>query len=163
MAYELSELGVAPERIVKETIGKESQSTFGNIARLIELMGKNPSWNSIIILTNEYHIPRTSKIIDLILEEAAKISTSLRSDTVEPLKYIFRDELTDEFFAGLKRIASGEACLHVTPCEHILSSYDDDFSDAYRKISGTPEFAKRVAAERQGVYQLAAGSYSRTI
>lgn len=163
MAQELSDLGVDPERIVKENAGKESQSTFGNIARLIELMGQNPEWNNVVIVTNEYHIPRTEKIMDLVLAEAVEIDSATLDTSDRHFRYLQREELTTEFFVGLERIKSGEARLITAPCERIVAEYDSGFAEAYDRISQTPEFAKRLSAERQGIYQLTVGSYSRTI
>lgn len=54
MEYELLELGVKPERIIREEI---STTTMSGLAQAFVLAQKH-HWKSIIFVTNEFHLPR---------------------------------------------------------------------------------------------------------
>lgn len=165
VAREVMEMGVSEERIVKEDEGRESQSTFGNVARLIEQLGRHADWKNVAIVTNDYHIERSQVTAGMVIEEAIALGVVEEGFVLDTskLRYLREDEVTPKFVAGMRRLVARDVQLRMVACEAVITAYDPEFAKDFAAIQAMPEYRMRVSEEARGAEDFRMKRYVRSV
>ncbi len=112
MESELVKLGIAPSRIIRE----ENSTTTLNGMSEAESLSKKLGWSDIIIVTNEYHVPRLSAMWKT-LKSSVRANIVVAEDVITSVRPEFEKEfgVVKQTPAYIKRLASeadGLAALH---------------------------------------------------
>jgi len=162
----LEKAGVPSDKIEEE---KESTTTFeGLINFLMIAIEKNK--NRLVVVTNDYHLPRTQKILELLTDK----------EKAQKLKYIFArmpKEYQKKIGAKIKQYDNGEVDLSfddesffeklkeisvsVASAEDVLAHDNSHYRNLFEKVKKTDAYKKRVALEQKGVDQLESGVYGK--
>ena len=163
----LEKAGIPSDKIEEE---KESTTTFEGLINFL-LIAVNENKNHLVVVTNDYHIPRTRKILEFLMDK----------EKAQKLKYIFArmpKEYQDKLGAEIKQHDDGEVDLsfvddsffeklkgvsvNVAPAEDILSYDNTHYDNLFGKVKKTSAYKKRVKAEQEGVHQLEDGVYGKS-
>lgn len=137
MKEELMHRGVEEERILME---EQSTNTVSELTEMLLLAIEN-GWKKIGLVTSEYHIPRVSRMLELL----------------EPIS---RD-VSSEFANALRKYQDGELEVVMIPAESVLESVSSKYKLLFDQVRNSKEYNLRQAAEAQGITDLNNGSYDR--
>ena len=133
---ELVERGVDMEQIELE---EESTSTHTELLEMMK-MAKGKGWTRIAVLTNDYHIARTS----LMLEKLENIPGAL---------------IDEEEFATVKEFKQSEVEVRFFSAEDIISNASHHYKALIDKVHESQGYKNRVEREQNGIRQLNEGTY----
>ncbi len=138
-AGELETLGIPKTQIEKE---EKSISTLTELIEMVK-MAKRNKWNSLAIITSEYHIPRTEEMYRQLNNLARK------------------SNLADEEFIDAREFFEQEGGLKLSfiSAEEVLPYRGQGYKKFIEKIKGSGIYKERVAAEQEGLRQLQGGTY----
>lgn len=138
-AGELETLGIPKTQIEKE---EKSTSTLTELIEMVK-MAKRNNWNSITIITSEYHIPRTEEMYRQLDNLARKLN------------------LADEEFMNAREFFEQEGGLKLSfiSAEEVLLYRGQGYKKFIEGIKGSRAYKERVAAEQKGLRQLQEGNY----
>ncbi|MFA6190607.1 MAG: YdcF family protein [Candidatus Staskawiczbacteria bacterium] len=162
----LEEKGIEGNRIEEE---KESTTTFEGLINFLIMAMENNSQH-LVVVTNDYHLPRTEKILELLTDQ----------EKIQKLKYIIErmpKEYQDKLGAKIEQGDNGEVNLsfgdksffeklkaisaHVASAEAILAYENSHYQALFAKAKETDAYKKRVTLEEKGILQLEEGIYGR--
>lgn len=122
---ELMDLGVPEENIIEE---KESENTFEQLKVVLKHISKG-FFDSVIILSNEWHLDRVRAMIDY-----GPIDKEFRNISREKLKFISAEEV-------------------------MLSNDPQKWEEIINKVRESSEMKDREEKEKRGVIQIKEGTY----
>ncbi len=137
MANELLKLEVPKDQIILE---EKSIDTLTQFMEMVKISVQE-KWKRIIILTNDYHIPRAKEMFQQI-ESLVKGEDS-------------------EFDAALIKFKEANTEINFMSAEEILETTDPHFKTLIEKVRQTEEYKKRLEAEEKGLKDLRSGEYKR--
>ncbi len=135
MERELVDLGVLPNRILKEEV---SWDTFSEMAEMVK-MADSKGWWRLAVITNGYHVPRAQEMFNQ--------APSLISEEVDP-----------DFHNALDRIEKGLKVVFVS-AEDILPLRHRSYQIVIEAVKSSQPYSKRLEAEAKGLSDLNAGRY----
>lgn len=160
----LERMGVPKDKIQEE---KESTTTFEGLINFLIMASENQS-NHPVIITNGYHLPRTEKMLELLLNKE-KAETKLKYLIVKlPTEYLEKigakvkgeGKDVEVSFVDLKFLEeANKLSVKIASAEDILVHRDSRYKDLFDKVEETEEYQKRVKLEEMGVAQLEEGIY----
>lgn len=140
MEKELSMLGFKNERILSDP---NTTDTIAELVRLLEICEEN-GWSNGVCITNEYHCERVASLLDNL-------------DWLS-----FREERTEKFLNGFKKLKSGELKIKVVAAEEVIQRYSTEIYDRnIPKYLNSEVLQKREEAESNGLNLIHAGQYAR--
>jgi hypothetical protein len=160
----LERMGVPKDKIQEE---KESTTTFEGLINFLIMASENQS-NHPVIITNGYHLPRTEKMLELLLDpEKAKsklkyLIAKLPAEYLERIGAKVEGEGKDieVSFVDSKFLENtNKLSVKVASAEDILVHRDPRYGKLFDKVKETEEYQKRVKLEESGVRQLEEGIY----
>ncbi len=162
----LERAGIPSDRIEEEN---ESTTTFEGLINFL-LIAVNEKRNHLVVVTNDYHLPRTEKIMDLLMDKEKaqklryifarmpeeyrrKIGAKIEHHDDGGVDLSFDDEA---FFEKLKGVS-----VIVVSAEDILAYDNPHYKNLFDKVRNTVAYKKRVNAEQKGIRQLEDGVYGK--
>jgi len=130
---ELIHRGVDEDRVLME---EDSFSTFTELTEMIK-MALDKGWTKVLILSNEYHLPRISEMY-------ARLNEIVDDAEFQELLQTFKDG------GGKVEFTSAE------PVMRVSSPWYDRYLDAAER---SPQYVKTLEGEAQGLADLRAGKY----
>ena len=137
IAEEIQERGVPAEKIVQR---KNSYSTISEI-REIALHVKNGNMQNLVVISNEYHLPRVREMFNRAQE------------------LLGSGEENDEVEAALKGL--DDANIVFVSAEDILKGKGKKYERLFEKIESSSSYQGRLKAEERGLKDLRAGKYKK--
>ena len=138
MADELRKLGVKQQQIVTE---EYSKSTYDELSRIVALSRDN-KYRRVVVLTNEYHVPRAEEMLNRLGELAAnRNDTNLVMDVSK-----FNEEVNTTFIAA----------------EDILIKRNPHYAKVIKEVQKLPGYRQRLLAEDRGLEALRSGTYGKS-
>lgn len=151
-ARELVGYGVPKNRIVQHP---ESNSTFTELSDLLKMIDAN-KWNHVVVVTNEFQVPRASEMLQQILEGGpVPVKETMFTQALQALR--------NENIDMLERIQKNACIITFVAAEKVLPYRDSRYATLIAEAQKTEAYQKRVAVERGAVEQLRAGTYGRKI
>jgi len=138
MSQELKKLGVDVTQIVTEEI---ALTYYDELSRIVELSLAH-NWQSIVVLTNKYHIPRAS----LMLEKLSELAKNKGDDNLATHFQEFSQKTSYTFVSA----------------EDVLPHKSSHYTYLLKELESSPEYQKRVESEKRGVEALKSGTYGKS-
>lgn len=147
----LEGIGVDSDKIIQED---ESTITFEGLINFLTMAADSES-ECPIIITNEYHLPRTQRMIEFLLnEEKAKEKFKY---LIEKLPDGLKKKMEEQnFFDKIKGLS-----VKVVTAESILAHNNPHYENLFAKARETEAYKKRIEMEQEGVRQLDEGTYGK--
>ena len=139
MREELGRFGATTDHVILQ---EKSYSTFTEFVELVKYVAEH-KWRRIVIITNEFHIPRAQELLRQIGNLRDPYGVSLDPDFRAALP-VFRERAPEV------RFVSAEA---------VLLLRNPSYQRIVDRAKASPEWQKRAAREAQGLKQLQEGTY----
>lgn len=137
-AEELLSYGINEESLIRED---GSTTTLTGLIELVRILQKDHGdAENVAVITNEYHVPRVQKMIELL-------PTLVKTETPEAVNDV------ENFINSGKKLVAIAA-------EDILALRDPRYTKLFEKVQETESYKKRVAAEAKGLQALEDGNYN---
>lgn len=148
---------------------QESTTTITGILNLI-FMAHEKGWKNVVILANDFHLPRTQKFYDYLTDKE-KATTLCRYILARvPAEYRERMDYTVEGSAQDPKIVfasdrffdmARQSHMTVVSAEEILKHRRPSYEKVLREVEESFAYQERVVMEQRGVDQLDAGLYMK--
>jgi len=139
MKEELGRFGASTDHVILQ---EKSYSTFTEFVELVKYVAEH-KWRRIVIVTNEFHIPRAQELLRHIDSLRDPYGVSMDPDFRAALP-AFRDRAPEIVFVS---------------AEAVLLLRNPSYQRIVDRAKASPEWQKRAAKEAQGLKQLQQGTY----
>lgn len=148
---------------------RESTTTITGILNLI-FMAHEKGWKNVVILANDFHLPRTQKFYDYLTDKEKATTLCKYILARVPTEYRKRMDYTVEGTAQEPRIVfasdqffdmAHESRMTVVSAEEILKHRRPSYEKLLDKVEESFAHRQRVAMEQRGVDQLDTGLYMK--